>query len=166
MTKQLMERFEKWASNNLPEIKNHQKQWSKDGFEYKEQRLQSAWLVWQSLHQKPPKAFSYVNVTAPQGFEGFINLFWRETPIALIPADIAKEIKEAIDTPPLHDWVACKDRLPTEEDGDANRMVWFYKDGDMGCILTSIIQINEQLQDGFWKPTGLKKPEPPKETRQ
>lgn len=47
--------------------------------------------------QPSAEAFQYVDVTAPSGCEGYINLFWRDQVIALVPPPVADEIKEAID---------------------------------------------------------------------
>ncbi|WP_051246237.1 hypothetical protein [Thioalkalivibrio sp. ALE19] len=50
--------------------------------------------------QPSAEAFQYVDVTAPGGCKGYINLFWRDQVIALVPPPVADEIKEAIDARP------------------------------------------------------------------
>ena len=66
-------------------------------------------------------------------------------------------------TPQADGWIKCSERLPTEADADSEGNVWFcWPDGDMRLVHYKKIQLPYHSEH-HWKPTGLKRPQPPKE---
>ena len=70
-------------------------------------------------------------------------------------------------TPQADGWVRCEDRLPTEADADADNNVWVYdkamfneKYRQTRAIWWTVKDVSDYTH---WMPTGLKRPQPPKE---
>jgi|SRR5690554_2418761 len=59
-------------------------------------------------------------------------------------------------------WVKCSERLPTEDDSDALGFVWTFSKG-LGITVLDRHAFTEPPFYSHWKPTGLKRPQPPKE---
>jgi hypothetical protein len=63
-------------------------------------------------------------------------------------------------------WVKCSERLPTEADADFEYRLWCWlpERNDMKLLLLDqVIQAHLSGLAVLWKPTGLKRPQPPKE---
>ena len=65
-------------------------------------------------------------------------------------------------------WVKCSERLPTEKDADSEGQVWAYlgATGSEDVYLRRPGSVRELYYNDcatHWKPTGLKRPQPPKE---
>tara|TARA_R100000789_G_scaffold82540_1_gene77988 strand:+ start:5337 stop:6002 length:666 start_codon:yes stop_codon:yes gene_type:complete len=70
-------------------------------------------------------------------------------------------------------WIKCGERLPTEADSDANGEVWWLTPNDKGVMVVISMHwsfgspsdqgITLMDEATHWKPTGLKRPQPPKE---
>jgi len=69
--------------------------------------------------------------------------------------------------PEADGWVKCSERLPTEADADVDENVWVYdkamsneKYRQTRAIWWTVKEVSDYTH---WKPTGLKRPQPPKE---
>ena len=68
---------------------------------------------------------------------------------------------------PEPDWTPCSERLPTESDADPNENVWAYNK-KKGCVqLVTLYSLTSYAGTIYthWKPTSLKRPEPPEDTQ-
>lgn len=65
-------------------------------------------------------------------------------------------------TPPGADWVRCEDRLPSHKDADDLGNVWISTKG-LGIVPLHKDSFNEPPFYTHWKPTGLTRPQPPRE---
>ena len=63
------------------------------------------------------------------------------------------------------DWIACSERLPTETDADLYGNVWAYnkKKGYVQLATWYSVKTYAETVYTHWKPTGLKRPEPPED---
>ncbi|MEC8823469.1 MAG: hypothetical protein VX673_05805 [Pseudomonadota bacterium] len=70
-------------------------------------------------------------------------------------------------TPQADGWVRCEDRLPTEADADCNGHVWTHDKSFFRPEYSQCLFLWNAVQDvadiTHWMPTGLKRPQPPKE---
>jgi hypothetical protein len=69
-------------------------------------------------------------------------------------------------TPQADGWVRCEERLPTEADDDFNGCVWArFEDGDIELMEAEEVEQtwDDDISITHWMPTGLKRPQPPKE---
>lgn len=62
-------------------------------------------------------------------------------------------------------WVRCEDRLPTKDDADVDQLVWYaYRDNVYRQTFDLVGKMSQAHQaDMRWMPTGLTRPQPPKE---
>jgi len=70
---------------------------------------------------------------------------------------------EALATTPQPEgdgWVRCDKRDPCERDG---YKVWFSPDGIIRRLIAPSVLAESTRKQGYWKPTGLKRPQPPTE---
>jgi len=58
-------------------------------------------------------------------------------------------------------WTRCSERMPTDNDADYRKMVWWLEQGEW------VVDIfySKPTTATHWQQTGLVRPEPPKETR-
>jgi len=103
----------------------------------------------------------YVNEALQRLIENGGNLGPASREDALV---VARYRRELLATPQADEWVRCDERLPTEEDW----WVWIYdsEDGDIFHALWRDLKgdyENGHMNLSHWMPTGLKRPQPPKE---
>lgn len=60
------------------------------------------------------------------------------------------------------EWISCKDRLPTEDDGDCCQKIWAFRRED-GHACHDFVTWVARMPHLFshWAPTGLRRPAPP-----
>lgn len=72
-------------------------------------------------------------------------------------------------TPQADEWIRCEDRLPTEADADVDGNVWVYDwamfNGEYRQTRATWWTVKDVSDYTHWMPTGLKRPQPPKEGR-
>jgi len=75
-----------------------------------------------------------------------------------------QELEELLDTTPQQsgEWVRCGDRLPTEDDADCSGEVWVF-DLALGVAAEYYENVGNVPDYAYWMPTGLKRPNPPKQ---
>jgi|SRR5690554_4242372 len=69
--------------------------------------------------------------------------------------------------PEADEWIECSERLPTDADADIFGNVWcsgFWDNPNLGIAPINWSNVGKgSAGDTHWKPTGLKRPQPPKE---
>ena len=61
-------------------------------------------------------------------------------------------------------WIKFSDRMPTVDDADIEGCVWWSRFNHVARVKQKIV-VNglEHLHDASWMPTGLTRPQPPKQ---
>ncbi|MGP9834254.1 hypothetical protein [Marinobacter sp. NSM] len=99
----------------------------------------------------------YVNEALQRLIENGGNLGPASREDALVVAQYRRELL-ATPQPEGDGWTKCSERLPTDADSDCEGCVWV-SDGDL--VYTGYFGHVEAVSDHYWKPTGLKRPQPP-----
>lgn len=128
--------------------------------------LQRQWAM-ASRDPQPAKQGSvpdYVNEALQRLIENGGNLGPASREDALVVARYRRELL-ATPQPEADGWVKCSERLPTEVDADCFNQVWLTDVSGDGLQMEPW-QVDWSFVtkgSGHWKPTGLKRPRPPKE---
>ena len=81
--------------------------------------------------------------------------------------DLGSALLSTPTTPQADGWVRCEDRLPTEADADFRDDVWVndkaMRNPKYQQCLARWNTVKDIADYTHWKPTGLKRPQPPKE---
>ncbi|WP_289101045.1 hypothetical protein [uncultured Marinobacter sp.] len=117
----------------------------------------------------PAQQGSVPDVGAMAAAKGAVEFAEDEQMVRDCPGVAAETIKELANLilsttpqPEADGWVKCSERLPTEADGDWDGQVIVLDDhGEMACTNWSVAT---RKIITHWKPTGLKRPQPPKES--
>lgn len=84
--------------------------------------------------------------------------------------EVIKNLRSRVSQPEGDGWIKCGERLPTEADGDFQGGVFFCARGWSQTEYWHVEEIKAVAEDkpqlvatAHWKPTGLKRPQPPQE---